>query len=143
MSIFPSSADIENVISQTTQNTELPLFKEYAWDFSTNDFIYNNGKNVIVEGKEALKVWIYKTLKTKRYEYFAYTWDYGNELDTLIGQKYSAEYVSSEVERLLKECLLINHYIKELTDITAISDGRTLKIEFTANTVYGEVDISV
>lgn len=144
MSIFPTDIDLNSVIAKTTEeNTDLPLAKEYAWDFNTNDFIYNNGKNVIVEGNEAVKVWIYKTLKTTRYNHLAYTWDYGNEFDTLIGKRYSNEYIQSEVERLLKECLLINPYIKELSNIKATMEHRTLHIDFTATTIYGEVNINV
>lgn len=144
MSIFPTDIDLNSVIAKTTEeNTDLPLAKEYAWDFNTNDFIYNNGKNVIVEGNEAVKVWIYKTLKTTRYNHLAYTWDYGNEFDTLIGKRYSNEYIQSEVERLLKECLLINPYIKELSNIKATAEHRTLHIDFTATTIYGEVNINV
>ena len=40
---------------------DLPLYKEYAWDFDTDKFIYDNaGNHVLGEGNEAIKVWIYK-----------------------------------------------------------------------------------
>ncbi len=144
MSIFPEGVDMDIVIAETAQeNTDLPLLKEYAWNFESNDFLYLNGKNVIVEGIEAIKVWIYKILKTPRYKYMAYTWDYGHELEDLIGQRYSKEFMQSEVERNLKDCLLISPYINDLSNIIASLDKRTLVIEFTANTIYGDVKVNV
>lgn len=144
MSIFPEDINIDTIIAETIQeNTELKLLKEYAWDFENNDFIYLNGRNIMLEGIEAIKVWIYKALKTPRYLYLAYTWDYGHDLENLIGQRYSKEFVQSEVERNLKDCLLISQYINDLNNIVVRLDKRTLLIEFTANTVYGEVEVSV
>ena len=44
-----------------TAEEDLPLYKEYAWVFDTDKFIYDNaGNHVLVEGNEAVKVWIYK-----------------------------------------------------------------------------------
>ena len=44
---------------------DLPLYQEYAWNFDIDKFIYDNaGNHVLVEGNEAIKVWIYKALKT-------------------------------------------------------------------------------
>ncbi|MBE6043535.1 MAG: DUF2634 domain-containing protein [Clostridium thermopalmarium] len=144
MSIFPTDVNLENIIAETTQKEdELPLFKEYAWDFEKNDFIYKNGGNVILEGNEALKVWIYKALKTERYKYLAYTWNYGHEFNSIMGRKYSEEYIESEAKRLLNECLLVNPYILSLSNVKVYSNGRNLHIDFIANTVYGEVNISV
>lgn len=144
MSIFPEDVEMDIIIAETVQeDTELPLFKEYAWDYGNNDFIYLNGKTLIVEGAEAIKVWVYKTLKTPRYKYMAYTWDYGHELEILIGQKYSKEFVRSEVERNLKDCLLINPYINDLSNINSSIEKNKLLIGFTVNTIYGEVKISV
>lgn len=143
MSIFPSNAQTNPTILSPQNITALPLFKEYAWDSKTGDFMYQNGKNTIVYGIDALKIWIFKTLKTERYKYLAYTWDYGSELNSLIGQKYSRDFTLVEAERLLQECLLINPYIVDLYNIDVKFDNKTLHIDFTANTVYGEMDINV
>lgn len=36
---------------------ELPEFREYAFDFSKDEFIVENGRLAIVTQKEAIKVW--------------------------------------------------------------------------------------
>lgn len=145
MSILPQDTiNIENIIEDTKEDTkELPLFKEYAWDFKENKFIYENGKMKVLEGKEALKVWIYKTLKTPRFRYKAYSSDYGQEFEELIGMTLSNEALKIEAERYLKECLLINPYITNIKNINVLVEKDVLKIDATIDTVYGEVEISV
>jgi len=145
MSIFPSeTVTISTLIQATvTASTELPLAKEYAWDYDLNDFLLIDGKNVIVTGREAVKVWIWKVLKTKKNRYRAYTGNYGNELESLINQGLSTGALRSELERYLKESLLVNAYITGIKDIEITVDGSITGVSFTATTVYGDVIVSV
>lgn len=122
---------------------ELPLFKEYAWDFKENKFIYENGKIKVLKGLEGLKVWIYKVLTTPRYRYKAYTTDFGHELDELVGKTLSSAVVESESHRYIKECLLINPYITEVNDTKVSIEGDKVHLYSRINTIYGEVEISV
>jgi hypothetical protein len=144
MSIFPSeTVTLSSLIQNTvTASTKLPLAKEYAWDFEKNDFLLYSGKNVIVTGKEAVKVWIWKVLHTKKKRYQAYTDKYGNELESLINQAFSREALQSELERYLKESLMVNAYVTGVKDIVISLDGSLATISFTATTVYGEVVIT-
>ena len=86
-------------------HTDLPLLREYAYDFKTNDFIIDPSTNDIkvVTGLKALEVWIYKAILTDRFEYPIYSWDYGTELTDLIGQKFSKGLTESEAFRFIKE----------------------------------------
>ena len=84
---FPFVGSVPDTASEETTEDELPLLKEYAWDFEQDKFRYDgNGNHIIVTGQEALKVWIYKALKTERYEHEAYSWSYGVELKPFIGK---------------------------------------------------------
>lgn len=122
----------------------LPLLKEYAWDFTTNTFALLNGKLQVLTGIEALKVWIYKALKTPRYIYLAYSWQYGQEFDNLIGgSQMSISAITSEVTRYVEETLLINKYIKNIKDVTVDATSEQISATFTVTTIYGEVVISV
>jgi len=145
MSIFPvETINVNDVIQATVAaSTDLPLAKEYAWDFTSNDFLLVDGKNVTVTGKEAVKVWLWKALQTPRYRYLAYSWNYGNELESLIAQGLSTEALKSELERYLKESLLINAYITGIKNIDISIDGSKADVSFIAETIYGEVIISV
>nr|WP_303244412.1 DUF2634 domain-containing protein [uncultured Cellulosilyticum sp.] len=132
--LFPFMATSEDNEQVTTSNT----YKEYDFDFEK---CVLTGK--IVEGKEAVKVWIYKALMSKRYIHDIYSWDYGHDLEELIGQGYDKGFIESEVERRIKDCLSVNEKIEGCTgfDISFVNDK--LNVSFTANTVFGEVAINV
>lgn len=126
-------------------HTELPLLREYAYDFKTNDFIIDPSTNDIkvVTGLKALEVWIYKAILTDRFEYPIYSWDYGTELTDLIGQKFSKGLTESEAFRFIKEALMINPYINDVNNLGIVFDGDTVTIKILVTSVYGEVKIDV
>lgn len=133
--------DYEGLIT----NQELPLLRELAWDFSKNGYIIDEATNdfKIVEGLEALKVWIYFALKTDRFEHLIYSWDYGTELTNLVGQRFSKGLTESEAYRYIEEALIINPYILSVKKNSVIFDGDNLQININVNSIYGEVDFSV
>lgn len=143
MSIFPKISMEEDIIQDEIQKKRSNIGREFAWDFKKNDFVLVDGKNKITEGLEALKIWIYKALSTPRYKYFAYSWDYGNEFEELIGRGYSTEVLKSEVERILKEALSINSHIKYISNIETEITNDVLKVNFLVTSDLGEVRINV
>lgn len=136
--IFP---DINFKISEVSN--ELKPLKEYAWDFERNNFLLKDGKFQTVTGIEALKIWIWKAIRTERYRYMAYSFDYGSEIDDLIGKAYTKGIMQSEIERYLKEALLISPYIDTIDSISIELSGSSINIEFVVNSVYGEVKMNV
>lgn len=142
-SLFPFIDVGTETVNEENASDELPVIKEYAWDFDNNDFLLKDGRFQIVEGNEAIKIWIWKALHSQRYRYLAYSWDYGHELEELIGQGLSEEATKSESERYINEVLLVNEYITNVS-ITDISiDGSKISINFTVTTIYGEVSMNV
>lgn len=131
MSLFP-------FMTEQVESKNNDIYKEYEFDFNTSQL---TGK--ILEDKAALKMWIYKALLTSRYVYPIYSWDYGQDLEELTGQGYETDFIKSEVERRIQECLMINTHIKgcHSFDISFVND--TLQISFTVNTTFGEVAINV
>lgn len=146
MSLFPFIDDYEedDVDIESTQE-DLPLLKEVAWNFEEDKPIINsNGEVEFVAGVEALKIWIYKAIKINRYEHEIYSWDYGCEINELIGESiYSREHIELESQRYIEECLLINPYINSISfDEINYNDG-IVNATFQVDSYYGEVDISV
>lgn len=138
MSIFPI------IQPQTVEESEdLVLYKEVQWDFENNIPVFKNGSPVTVTGKEAVLVWAWKALQIQRYRYEIYTWDYGSEIESLIGQAFTEELKQSEAIRYVKECLLVNPYITDVVNITVSFTNDIMKLECTLETVYGEVELSV
>lgn len=134
MGLFP--AYIENAeTAGTVEKIKMP--KEYEIDFKTGQL---TGR--IVEGLEAIKIWIWLVLQTPRYRYYIYTWDYGNEFDDLIGQGYSEEYITAEAQRMTEDCLLVNENIQSISDFSVGMENDQLSVSFTANTIYGSIQFS-
>ncbi|MCI1750937.1 MAG: DUF2634 domain-containing protein [Megasphaera cerevisiae] len=126
------------------QAQDLPMAKEWAWDFETDQFIYDgSGQRVTVEGNEAIKVWIYKAICTERYRYLAYSWQYGLELNPFIGKVMSVQQRYSELKRVLIECLMVNPYIQSIDRIEITSSGTHVNVDADLTTTYGEVNINV
>lgn len=138
--IFPFIGVPEDYILPKTE--ELPIFREVAWDFEKDEPILEKGDFKIIE-KEALKVWIYKCIKTNRYEHEIYSLEYGTELSELIGQKYTKGLTESEASRFIKEALLINPYILEVNVKSANFNRDVLSANVKVSTIYGEVEINV
>lgn len=121
----------------------LPLCVEAAWDFEAGRPLFSGGKPLRVTGAEAVKVWIWKTLMTARTRYDVYSWDYGSEVESLIGQAYTVMVKQSEGARYVREALLINPYIRAVrqVDVTFQNDSLTIRCE--VETIYGEVRVHV
>ncbi|WP_407310909.1 DUF2634 domain-containing protein [Desulfosporosinus sp. SB140] len=143
MSIFPESIGQAVLTPSSSSVATLPLAKEYAWDFDNNNFLLIDGKNITVTCKDAVKVWIWKALQTPKNRYKAYSGNFGNDLETLINQGLSSAALNSEVERYLKESLLINPYISGVSNIAISVDGSKTSVSFTATTIYGDVSMNV
>ena len=125
---------------------DLPLFQEYAWDFERDCFLYDvNGRHILLTGNPALEVWIYKALKTERFEYLAYSWQYGIELKPFIGKVMGVQERYSELQRVITECLMVNPYIRSIDSFSITPENRAelIRVHITLTTVYGEVEINV
>ena len=133
MGLFPTYIESETE-TETEQIEESKIPKEYEIDFKTGQL---TGR--IVEGAEAIKVWIWLVLQTARYRYYIYSWDYGNEFEELIGRGYSEEYINAEAQRMTEDCLLVNENIESITDFSVGMENDQLTISFTANTIYGTI----
>lgn len=131
-------------VTANTYTSDLPTPKEYAWDFENDCFLYDaDGRLKIVEGDEAIKIWIYKALSTERFRYLAYSWQYGIELRPFIGKVMGVQQRYSEIKRVIVECLMVNPYIRSIDTIDIQHEGDTVDISITLTTIYGEVSVDV
>ena len=136
-------AGFEIFLNETeTQENDLPLFKEMAIDFETGEPIIKNNEIVTLEGSEALKVWIWRALKTERYKYKAYSNNYGNELKEQLGTIYDKTIKDAILENEIRECLGVNPYIVRLHSFS-IETPEGMQhpyIYFSVDTVYGTIE---
>ena len=112
MNNFP----IEVAAPTNITDASIPLLKEYAWDFDKDEIILDrNGKFIIVEGVEALKVRNYLSLKIYKGRFFIYKNKVGTKLKDLIGK--SRSYVSLRVEEMIYEAIVDNVYVTDIENL--------------------------
>ena len=131
MGLFPAYIEDEEIVEELTEELETP--REFGIDFTTGQLT-----GIIVEGVEAIKVWIYFALQIARYRYFICSWEYGNEIEDLYGKGYSAEHLESEISRMIEECLLENEYIEKVVVENTEDKLGKLKAKVTVTTIYEE-----
>ena len=139
MSLFPFVTYEENII----EDDSFPLYREVAWDFKKDIPILENGDFKIVEGNEAVKVWVYKALLVPRYQYSIYSWNYGSELMDLIGKAHTPSLTKSEAKRYIEEALKINPYLLEVNVIDTDFKDSVLSADIKIVTIYGESEVII
>ena len=130
--------------NEKKEKEELPAFTEYAIDFDSLEPLKNGNNLIELTENEALKVWIFKTLKTKRNFYKIHSDSYGNNLDVHIGTVYQESIKNALIISEIKDCLLVNPYILDCYnfDLNYNSDDNHLKVSFNISTIYGESEVS-
>lgn len=93
-----------------------------------------------IDNLEALKQSIYKVLSTEKYTYPIYSFDYGIELESLMGK--DPNYVKIELKRRIEECLLEDERIEGVSDFEFTQDGDCLYCSFNVVSIYGEISIT-
>lgn len=123
-----TSADI-TVKEQPTKTYKMELYKgNYILGF--------------VDSQRAMEQAIYKIIRTERYKYIIYSWNYGIELEDLFGMP--VEYCVVELERRVSEALLQDNRITAVHTFefdTESERGTVLIKKFIAETVFGKIQI--
>jgi phage-like element PBSX protein xkdS len=129
-----------------TEVEEMPTFKEYAIDFKTGEYIKDENNDIkVLEKNEALKVWIFKALKTERFRYVdVHSDNYGSELETNIGTIYQKSVKDALMINQIRDTLLVNPYILECYNFDISNENEYVpQITFNVKTVYGELETEV
>ena len=128
-----------------TEVEELPIFKEYAIDFKTGEYIKDENGIKILEKNEALKVWIFKALKTERFRYTdVHSDNYGSELENNIGTIYQKSVKDALMINQIRDTLFVNPYILECYNFEISNeDEYAPQITFNVKTIYGELEMEV
>lgn len=92
-----------------------------------------------IDGIEAVKQAVYKILNTERFDYIIYSWNYGIEFKNLIGTHTS--FAVPEIERVIKEALLQDDRIEEVTDFDFTVNKNVVTVKFTVISTEGNTAI--
>lgn len=92
-----------------------------------------------IDSLEAVKQSIYSILNTERYEHLIFSYDYGVELQDLIGEDII--FVKADIHRRVEEALMQDDRIISLDNPVITTEGDCLYYSCEVNTIYGNVDI--
>lgn len=124
--------------SNTLITTDLEISEEIMTT-RTYDIQYDMvGK--YIDGIEALRQHINKILSTEKYQYPIYSFNYGIELESLIGK--DLEYIQIELKRRIEECLSDDSRIQSIENFVFESEADTLYCSFNVVSIYGDVTIN-
>lgn len=93
----------------------------------------------MVNDIEAVKQSVFKILSTERFNYLIYSFNYGAELDGLIGS--SPIFIQSELKRRITEALLQDDRITTIQNFQVSFMGENAIATFTAVSVFGNFQV--
>lgn len=141
-SIFPFFQTVQ--YSKDSEKSDLPLYIDVEWDEGNNCAVLDSkGEPVITTGLAALRGWIVRALRTRRYAEEMHTWQYGSELESLIGKPWQRETRLAEAKRYIEDCLMQSPYITAVTVHDVSFKDTTMSISCTVSTVYDRITIEV
>lgn len=88
---------------------------------------------------EALEQAIYKMFSTEKYEHPIYNFNYGIELDSLIGK--DPTYVQIELKRRIGECLFHDERVTGVSNFQFTVTGDEMLCTFDVQSIYGQTTI--
>lgn len=106
--------------------------KTYKLDFE------NNAIAGLADGLAAIKQAVALILATERAKFEIYSWDYGVELQELIGSPLAA-FAIAKAEQNIREALLQDDRISEVKNFVDIREKDKVKLSFTVVTDFGEI----
>lgn len=94
-----------------------------------------------VTGWEAVRQAVEVILNVERFRWQIYRPYSGMQWDGLIGQ--DPGYVASELQRRIRDALLMDDRVRGISDFTYTVEGESLTASLTVNTVYGDTQTTV
>ena len=86
---------------------------------------------------QAVEQAVFLILTTERYQWLIFSWDYGVELQNLIGK--DPEYCIPEIERRIREALLQDDRITAVENFQFELNKRKVLTTFTVISIFGEI----
>ncbi|KAJ0071556.1 DUF2634 domain-containing protein [Bacillus altitudinis] len=127
----------EEEIEETEEDEEVETSTTYRIDFE-------NGRltNEATTGIEAIRQFIYMTLRTERYVHPIYSHDIGTEIQELLTDTEATdEYKEMEIPRLLEEALVVDERIDHIEEIEVTKQNDAFQVKLTIVTDEGTLEI--
>lgn len=129
--MFPVTEEILKAEEKLKTEIDRNFYKVPKYDFKNCRTIMKNGNIVLIDGVEAVMQWVEKFLRTSvnRFEVYTNT-GFGTNARELFGKKYLDNgYEESELERQVREGLLLCPAIVSINNFNMQKEEKTLSVE--------------
>ena len=92
-----------------------------------------------IDGLNAVRQSVFLMLSTERFQYLIYSWDYGVELENMIGK--SRDYLKVDIERRIREALAQDDRITDISDFGIDFKGDQAFITFKVYSKFGDFNV--
>lgn len=127
----------EEEIEEIEEDEEVETSTTYRIDFETGRL---TGETI--SGIEAIRQFIYMTLRTERYAHPIYSHDIGTEIQELLTDTEATdEYKEMEIPRLLEEALLVDERIDHIEELEVTKQNESFHVKLAIVTDEGTLEI--
>ncbi|WP_144492765.1 DUF2634 domain-containing protein [Bacillus pumilus] len=127
----------EEEIEETEEDEEVETSTTYRIDVETGRL---TGETI--SGIEAIRQFVYMTLRTERYAHPIYSHDIGTEIQELLTDTEATdEYKEMEIPRLLEEALIVDERIDHIEEIEVTKENDSFHVKLAIATDEGTLEI--
>lgn len=127
----------EEEIEEIEEDEEVETSTTYRIDFETGRL---TGETI--SGIEAIRQFIYMTLRTERYAHPIYSHDIGTEIQELLTDTEATdEYKEMEIPRSLEEALLVDERIDHIEELEVTKQNDSFHVKLAIVTDEGTLEI--
>nr|WP_213019772.1 DUF2634 domain-containing protein [Bacillus pumilus] len=127
----------EEEIEETEEDEEVETSTTYRIDVETGRL---TGETI--SGIEAIRQFVYMTLRTERYAHPIYSHDIGTEIQELLTDTEATdEYKEMEIPRLLEEALIVDERIDHIEEIEITKENDSFHVKLAIVTDEGTLEI--
>lgn len=127
----------EEEIEETEEDEEVETSTTYRIDVETGRL---TGETI--SGIEAIRQFVYMTLRTERYAYPIYSHDIGTEIQELLTDtEVTDEYKEMEIPRLLEEALIVDERIDHIEELEVTKQNDSFHVKLAIVTDEGTLEI--
>ncbi len=125
------------------KSNDVNIYKVYDSKATKTYFLDFKNKRICgyVNDKKAMEQSIMKVLDTKRYAFEIYDWNYGSQLNELIGK--NSVIVEMLAEKYINDALLADSRIEKIKNFEMEKDMNEVSIKFDAITNIGTININM
>ncbi|WP_426004958.1 DUF2634 domain-containing protein [Bacillus sp. DWP3-1] len=127
----------EEEIEETEEDEEVETSTTYRIDVETGRL---TGETI--SGIEAIRQFVYMTLRTERYAHPIYSHDIGTEIQELLTDTEATdEYKEMEIPRLLEEALIVDERIDHIEELEVTKQNDSFHVKLAIVTDEGTLEI--